>query len=724
MVLAHSLRDNGTKKQLAALVTLDTVKSTTISELKKLYDHTIPVDRILNRSPANLYLMNRPDLSSTFTKIALWRQIQFSRIIYVDADMVALRAPDELFHNSDASFSATPDIGWPDCFNSGLMVLTPNMGDYYALLALAQRGISFDGADQGLLNMHFRNWERLSFTYNCTPSGSYQYVPAYRHFQSSISMVHYIGKDKPWLAGRDRKGATGVYEELLGRWWAVYDRHYRAPPPTSSISGQGSQPQRTVQEHVNGEELADMGYGFSSTEPSAGQASQTSQAGQSHVRGLETQGNTMKMPFSEKAPQRGQSIEKKVFEPTPIVNQTPFTAPLADWDPARQAPPSDSKPEAVNFPTQTYTMSGDRNFFQPPKAYPEPPRNMYYEVPKAETTKSRPKPLFPWEENQSKPTRIFPEDYVSPEEEVKSLSPEEAKSPDAESVPDEYPLSPITPTINITPEPFSSYARTNAWDEMPEIERYISALQASRKGKVQVLSPSGTSGSDGAILSPSDLSSVIPPSASPRTRQRLQEQQQQTGAAGGRRPSMKLTDFPTAIERPSLPVTPAPIRRPSFWGEDYTSEPSNTGTGAADGGPLNLPGAEGVPRQQDWDPLKKLDELQRKQSAVLMGMVNASPPIGTNVGDGTATGPTTTIDEGTEVFVEGDGKNEAGTGEGSAGLGETRKIPDRKLADGGQILLPTAEETDFPMTTREDGFTGLGREPGGSLVPHSVADDD
>ena len=170
--------------------------------------------------------MNRGDLSSAFTKIALWRQTQFRRIVYVDADVVALRAPDDLFA-LESSFAAVTDIGWPDCFNSGVMVLKPNMGDYYALLALAQRGISFDGADQGLLNMHFGNWERLSFTYNCTPSGNYQYVPAYRHFQSSIRMIHFIGQEKPWTLGRETRGATGVYEELLGRWWAVYDRHYR-----------------------------------------------------------------------------------------------------------------------------------------------------------------------------------------------------------------------------------------------------------------------------------------------------------------------------------------------------------------------------------------------------------------------------------------------------------------------------------------------------------------
>ena len=34
MVLAHSLRDNGSKKELAVLVTLDSVSSSTIDELK------------------------------------------------------------------------------------------------------------------------------------------------------------------------------------------------------------------------------------------------------------------------------------------------------------------------------------------------------------------------------------------------------------------------------------------------------------------------------------------------------------------------------------------------------------------------------------------------------------------------------------------------------------------------------------------------------------------
>lgn len=193
-----------------------------------MFDYVIPVPRIRNAKPANLYLMNRADLHSAFTKINLWKQTQFRRIVYLDADVVAYRAVDELF-DLKHDFSAAPDVGWPDLFNTGVMALTPNMGDYYAMVAMAERGISFDGADQGLLNMHFKNnYNRLSFTYNVTPSAHYSYVPAYRHYQSSINIVHFIGSDKPWAQGRSASvAAESPYAEMIGRWWAVYDRHYR-----------------------------------------------------------------------------------------------------------------------------------------------------------------------------------------------------------------------------------------------------------------------------------------------------------------------------------------------------------------------------------------------------------------------------------------------------------------------------------------------------------------
>ncbi|KAM0479405.1 hypothetical protein ACHAPX_004616 [Trichoderma viride] len=240
LVLAHSLRDAGTTKKLAVLVTLDGVTAEAVVQLKTVYDYVLPVARIRNDKPANLYLMNRADLHSAFTKINLWKQTQFSRIVYIDADVVAYRAPDELFDLPHA-FAASPDIGWPDLFNSGVMALTPNNGDYHAMVAMTERGISFDGADQGLLNIYFKNnFHRLPFTYNVTPSAHYQYLPAYRHFQSSINMVHFIGADKPWRAGRNASYGSSAYDEMVGRWWAVYDRHYREKEISQLANGSGN----------------------------------------------------------------------------------------------------------------------------------------------------------------------------------------------------------------------------------------------------------------------------------------------------------------------------------------------------------------------------------------------------------------------------------------------------------------------------------------------------
>lgn len=205
-----------------------------MSRKQSVYDEIIPVPLITNGAPANLYLMDRPDLISAFTKIELWRQTQFSKIVYIDCDVVALRAPDELLSLRE-DFAAAPDIGWPDIFNSGVMVLRPNLQDYYSLRALAESGTSFDGADQGLLNMHFKRWHRLSFTYNCTPSGNYQYLPAYKHFESTISLIHFIGSQKPWHRSRHVFTGNTPYYQLLGRWWATYDRHYRPQVRKSAV---------------------------------------------------------------------------------------------------------------------------------------------------------------------------------------------------------------------------------------------------------------------------------------------------------------------------------------------------------------------------------------------------------------------------------------------------------------------------------------------------------
>ncbi|KAL1600724.1 glycogenin glucosyltransferase [Paraconiothyrium brasiliense] len=588
-VLAHSLRDVGTKKKLAVLVTLDTLSADTITELKALYDYVIPVDRIRNRTPANLYLMGRPDLLYAFTKIALWRQTRFRKIIYLDADVVALRALDELF-DIDAPFAAAPDVGWPDAFNTGVMVLTPDMGEYWALHTMASSGDSFDGADQGLLNQYFehRNWHRLRFTYNTTPNAQYQWEPAYRYYKRDISAVHFIGKDKPWKVGRNGPGGYGVYNELQARWWAVHDRHLKeaSAAPTSGTGKEAEHRSSAVaHQNVHGEKGA-----VSSDTPAQHSASTPQTVVESEAPTTSTE-----MPLTEPG-EAAENIDQGLTEPTPTSQQRRFSAPEMEWDATRFEPPSESKPEAANFPTEQYTFSDSRELFKAPHAYPEPPKDMWYQIPEDKPKPAEPpKPIFPWERERDrpKPTRVFAEDLPPPE--PTPPTPTITISPStAFGTPGAHPFSTVhydeeetmseevvAPGHN-SPERVSSpktadqqwqdfqQNNTNAWDSVPGIETYVRAIMESqsRRGKPKVLSPAAE-----------EVSSPIM-------------------SRKERRESLILTDFPSAVERPSLPVTPAPVARPTFWGEERDEQGE-------------LPQAEGVPDQQDWNPEEKLEQLRR-----------------------------------------------------------------------------------------------------------------
>ncbi|KAK1140374.1 glycogenin glucosyltransferase [Aspergillus melleus] len=637
VVLAHSLRDNGTNAKLVVLYTPDTLQPATIQELRTIYDELIPVHPMTNRTPANLWLMERPDLIATFTKIELWRQTQFRRIVYIDCDVVALRAPDELL-DLEVDFAAVPDVGWPDCFNSGLMVLRPNLEDYFALQVLAERGISFDGADQGLLNLHFKDWHRLSFTYNCTPSANYQYIPAYKHFQSTINLIHFIGSQKPWNMSRQVAPADSPYNQLLGRWWAIYDRHYRPVARAASVpehvpqhvpeysyqpEGEPTplqsdiaidQPDLPVEPsssttlpHISSDQSfpsfqgppaeaqpvipsepawtstlvpqlissgedstpheAEHGehHGPVSMEPPVDVPQSRTEKHQSHIT------RNVQAPFfsavphdqPQEVPYREEEHPAGRSSPRP---ETPtFEAPKAEWDAPHEPPPLNSKPEAIALELKTYTMSEDNQLFQPPVSYPEAPKNMYYDVPETKPEPEKLAQIFPWESHMPKPTRVFVDDDRNtlslPSPSSTKISTEFSK----EGSMSQSLESTFTWTYNEPPESWENYARSNAWDDVPEIQRYIQSIQKARKARVQVIS-----GSD-----------------------------------------MRLTHFPSEIERPSLPVTPIPIRRRSSH-ISSTSEEEQYTTG-------QLPVAEGVSSQEDWvgNPLTRLEELQRRQSEVL-----------------------------------------------------------------------------------------------------------
>lgn len=234
LVLAHSLRENGTAAQLVVMVTPDGVSPAVRTLLDETFDLVEEVNPLDSNDHANLSLLARPDLGVTFTKLHCWRLTQFEKAVFIDADALILKNVDDLFEYEE--LSASPDPGWPDCFNSGVFVFRPNEETYARLLKFALEHGSFDGGDQGLLNEFFSSWvrdsqRRLPFVYNCVAQTFYSYAPAFAKFRDQIRVVHFIGSVKPWHYSVNPSNGQIITKDVsiaghstdhLQLWWNIF----------------------------------------------------------------------------------------------------------------------------------------------------------------------------------------------------------------------------------------------------------------------------------------------------------------------------------------------------------------------------------------------------------------------------------------------------------------------------------------------------------------------
>ncbi|XP_064264352.1 glycogenin-2 isoform X6 [Passer domesticus] len=209
LVLGQSLRNHKTSRKLAVLITPE-VSSGMRSVLSSVFDEVIEVDVLDSADSVHLALMQRPELGVTFTKLHCWTLTHYSKCVFMDADTLVLCNVDELFDREE--FSAAPDSGWPDCFNSG--------------------------GDQGLLNSFFSNWatgdigKHLPFLYNLSSSSVYTYVPAFNHFGRDAKVVHFLGTTKPWnykynlqtkRVMQDGINSGSSHQlSFLALWWNIY----------------------------------------------------------------------------------------------------------------------------------------------------------------------------------------------------------------------------------------------------------------------------------------------------------------------------------------------------------------------------------------------------------------------------------------------------------------------------------------------------------------------
>nr|XP_019538920.2 glycogenin-2 isoform X19 [Aedes albopictus] len=265
LVVAHSLKRVHTAHQLAVLITPG-VSEAMKNKLRTIFNVVEEVNLLDSKDEANLALLKRPELGITFTKLHCWRLTQFEKCVFLDADTLVLRNCDELFEREE--LSAAPDVGWPDCFNSGVYVYRPSLDTFSSLMQYAVTHGSFDGGDQGLLNSYFSDWahkdiaKHLPFIYNTSSVASYSYLPAFKQFGQNTKILHFIGTAKPWLQNFNSESRKvyipGGYQHLanfLQYWWDIFceDVHSRLSADMSGLAGALSQlhlgePKSTEQE--------------------------------------------------------------------------------------------------------------------------------------------------------------------------------------------------------------------------------------------------------------------------------------------------------------------------------------------------------------------------------------------------------------------------------------------------------------------------------------------
>jgi glycogenin len=232
LVLGQSLREVATSRSLVVMISKN-LSDLLRRALESTFDEVVLVEELNSNDGEHLRLLARPELGVTFTKLNCWLLDKYTKCVFLDADVFVLRSIDDLFEREE--FSAAPDAGWPDCFNSGVFVYRPSKATYRQLISFAsEQNSSFDGGDQGLLNRFFVNWKsedisrHLPFTYNVTANAFYSYLPAITQFRADVRVVHFAGALKPWQLtfnpqNEQLSGNLGekndIQREFLLLWW-------------------------------------------------------------------------------------------------------------------------------------------------------------------------------------------------------------------------------------------------------------------------------------------------------------------------------------------------------------------------------------------------------------------------------------------------------------------------------------------------------------------------
>ncbi|XP_063548762.1 mucin-2-like isoform X6 [Cydia strobilella] len=623
LVLAHSLRRVRSTHSTVVLIT-PSVTDAMRDRLRAVFTEVVTVDVLDSRDAAHLALLQRPELGITFTKIHCWGLTQYEKCVFLDADTLVVQNCDELFEREE--LSAAPDVGWPDCFNSGVFVYRPSTATFDALIKFAQERGSFDGGDQGLLNSFFSDWARgdinkhLPFLYNVTSAAFYSYLPALKHYGQDLKIIHFIGAAKPWLQPYNFEtrsvSAPGHLQGLLQLWWDLFVGQVHHQLDTS-MSGVAANLARVVPGAVAREALDEL------------TRRQGWEAGNIDYMGADSFANiwakisqTLNQPRAsppKEQPKQPSPPKEAAKQPSPLKEAPKQPSPPKEAPkqpsppkeaPKQRSPPKEPAPEQPSPPKETPAE------VKPAEAKPAeaPVEAKLAEVPAAEPVaeaagKPTP-PVSPAAEAPVVATAAAPAQAASapaaepPKEEIKEKT-------DKPEVP---PTPPATPKS--TPEPSTPV------DEAPPA---VEALLAAAPAAPGVPAVPATPATPAAPVSPAPVAKAPASPAAPATPAAPAVPAAPAAPATPATPAAPaVPTAPAAPVTPAAPASPAPAAEaPASPAAPAAATPEKTldvTSASSDSPPLaNTPSKDDAP----VDPAAKSEERERRKKVEKLQL---SPP--------------------------------------------------------------------------------------------------
>lgn len=156
----------------------------------------------------------------SWTKFRMWDMIEYSKIVYMDTDILPVKSVDELFSYPQLSCAADPNP--PQICNTGVLVLEPEQGAFEQMDKLGRiDAVRVGIGDQSSINAYFKQFTPLPPEYNLARTQTKGFGEIVK--RGDAKLLHFVCK-KPWKCGREGIDFCGcAYPEYNSLWWKIWD---------------------------------------------------------------------------------------------------------------------------------------------------------------------------------------------------------------------------------------------------------------------------------------------------------------------------------------------------------------------------------------------------------------------------------------------------------------------------------------------------------------------